>query len=210
MTIAVRPSSAARPSLDRPSASTNARGRRRAARAREADEVAEERRVRPLAALVRRDARELEQLVDLRLREVEAAASRPASAASRRASSSHPSMAAALDSARHEGRRPQGDRRRGAAGRPRARHGPAALGTASACSSSRAPARRPAFLDDAYEGAGARIARRRALRRGRPRLQGAAALRRGGREAPRRPDAHRAAPAARQRRARAGARRRAA
>ena len=64
---------------------------------READEVAEERRVRPLAALVRGDARELEQLVHL----APARGRRPrillpaAAASFARASSSHPSMAAA-------------------------------------------------------------------------------------------------------------------
>ena len=103
---------------------------RAGATARESDQVAEERSVDPLAARVRCEPGELEQLVGLRLGELEALRALTRRFGQPVASLTEPLVHAAslvrvplggaLHFARHEGRRPQGDRFGRAASRPRA------------------------------------------------------------------------------------------
>ena len=178
VTTAVRPVEIGHSGRPPSAASTRSSSTPPLAPVREADEVAEERRVRPLAALVRRHARELEQPVGLLGREAELGGVRRRLGGQPVARLLQPpvhrrnlSRTAALHSAKREDRRPEGDRRRGTAGRTRARHG-RAPGRRRCGGRGRARSGRRGGLHGRRVQRGGRRARRRLG--GRPRAQGAA------------------------------------
>ena len=130
---------------------------------REAHEVAEERRVRPLAASCAATRASLEQPVGPpakgRARRRPPRPRRPAGPAPARATwhSRNLSRTAALHSAKREDRRPEGDRRRGTAGRTRARHGRAPGRRRRGCRGRAGAGVEAGFTDDAYRDAGAEL-----------------------------------------------------